>query len=355
MFKFRRVFLLLLVLVLFSLSLIVFNGCAQKPEEVEVDDEEPGEEEGRLSQPINIEFATFTEGTAWYLYGAFLGERIQRELPAGSRVDVLPLAGGTANAGVVSTGEADIGLMFDVTTNWAYNGVVAYEEAYDNLTVLLGGLDQYFIGVVTPEAAKINSIKDIAANKTKVNVYTNPPGGLGAFGGELVLNAYGITFDDIKNWGGMVSQTGYDAIKTALQDRKCDLHPTMLSEGHSFYEEIFHLMDLKVLPIEDDIRQILLDEYGLQPNIMPAGTYGISEDVPVVGVTTTVIARRDMPDEVAYEITRAIFEHADAFADNFATVKKYFKPEDAWRPEKTGSIPLHPGAERYFREAGLMK
>jgi uncharacterized protein len=66
-----------------------------------------------------------------------------------------------------------------------------------------------------------------------------------------------------------------------------------------------------------------------------------------------IIAHKSLPDDVAYLVTKTVVENKDellkahqAFGD--------FVPEDAWKPENNG-IPLHPGAERYYRERGWLK
>ena len=77
------------------------------------------------------------------------------------------------------------------------------------------------------------------------------------------------------------------------------------------------------------------------------------ESLRWVGFPTVVITNKDLPEPVAYTITRAIVENKDALVRGHAGLAG-FEPQIAWQPDKVG-IPLYPGAERVYREKGWMK
>lgn len=92
-------------------------------------------------------------------------------------------------------------------------------------------------------------------------------------------------------------------------------------------------------------------------NGMTIGTYGPwfeGQDAPTVGANlgTVLIARQDLDEEKAYLITKVIIENAEELKASHGAWSQ-FDPTTAMQPEETG-IPLHPGAERYYREAGHM-
>jgi TRAP transporter TAXI family solute receptor len=87
---------------------------------------------------------------------------------------------------------------------------------------------------------------------------------------------------------------------------------------------------------------------------MPADTFKSQpEPVTTVGFPTVVITNKDLPEPVAYTVTKTIIENKDALVRGHAGLTA-FDPKTAWQPEKVG-LPLHPGAERAFREKGWMK
>jgi TRAP transporter TAXI family solute receptor len=86
--------------------------------------------------------------------------------------------------------------------------------------------------------------------------------------------------------------------------------------------------------------------------VVPGGMYeGTDADTETFGVGATFVASADVPEDVVYEVVRAVFENFDQFRrlhPAFAHLKKEEMARDGL------SAPLHPGAERYFREAGLL-
>jgi hypothetical protein len=80
---------------------------------------------------------------------------------------------------------------------------------------------------------------------------------------------------------------------------------------------------------------------------------GQSEPVSTVGFPTVLITNKDLPEPIAYTVTKTIVENKDALVRGHAGLAE-FDPPTAWQPEKVG-IPLHPGAERAYREKGWMR
>jgi TRAP transporter TAXI family solute receptor len=86
---------------------------------------------------------------------------------------------------------------------------------------------------------------------------------------------------------------------------------------------------------------------------IPGGMYrGNDEDTTTFGVGATFVTSADVPDEVVYEVVKAVFENIDQFKG----LHPAFANLDPAQMANDGlSAPLHPGAERYFREAGLIE
>src|SRR5262245_34923816 len=96
-------------------------------------------------QAVTLPFATLSQGTAWYVYGATMAELLRKTLPAGSNVDVKPFSGGVGNPKLVAKNETPLALSFSVTNRWALEGKEAYDAKLDNLRGLVGGLDTYYL------------------------------------------------------------------------------------------------------------------------------------------------------------------------------------------------------------------
>jgi TRAP transporter TAXI family solute receptor len=303
--------------------------------------------------PVNLAFATLDSGSAWYVYGATMAELLRKALPAGSNVDVKPFAGGVGNAKLVAKGETPLALSFTVTNRWAFEGKEAYDTRLEGLRALVGGLDTYYLVAVASRKLGINSLKEVKDRKLPVKIYTQPVGALGEFAGRQLLRAYGLSYADVRAAGGSTTHVGYNVIIDAFKDGRADLLLAVVTPKHPSVSEITTFSEVKFLPIDPDVVKGLAP-LGYTLATMPANTFkNQAEPVSTVGFPTVVITSKDLPEPVAYTITKTIVENKDALVRGHAGLAA-FDPTTAWRPDKVG-IPLHPGAERAYREKGWMK
>ncbi len=307
-------------------------------------------------QALKLKFATLSQGTAWYQYGATMAEMLTRTLPAGTTIDVLPHSGGIGNAKLVAKGEAQLGLGFSATNKWAFEKKEPYQSdpGTERLRAIAGGLDVYWLGIVASKKLPINSLADVKEKKVPVKLMTLQVGSNGEYGARQLLAAYGIKYDDIRLWGGKVSHTNYKIMVDAIRDGQGDLIIAMMNPGHPSITEIATFGDVKFLPVSEKVQDELV-KLGYEKTAMPPNTFKSQEQaVPYGAITTVVICRDDLPAEAAYTIAKTLVDNKEALAQANAALK-LFRPEDAWRPAKVGWIPLHAGAERFYREKGWLK
>ena len=304
-------------------------------------------------QPVNLAFATLDTGSAWYVYGATMAELLRRTLPPGSNIDVKPRSGGVGNPLLVAKNETPLGFGFTVTNRWAYEGKEAYTARQDNLRGLVGGLDTYYLVAVATKKLGISSVREIRDKKLPVRVYTQPIGALGEFAGRQLLRAAGMSYADIKGWGGTTSHVGYSIIVDAFKDGRADILFAVVTPKHPSVSEIVTAVDVKFLGLDAASANALLP-LGYTAATMPPETFkGQAEPVSTVGFPTVLITNKDLPEPVAYTVTKTVLENKDALVRGHAGLAE-FDPRTAWQPEKVG-IPLHPGAEKAYREKGWMK
>jgi TRAP transporter TAXI family solute receptor len=304
-------------------------------------------------QPVNLAFATLDTGSAWYVYGATMADLLRRALPQGSNIDVKPRSGGVGNPLLVARNETPLGFGFTVTNRWAYEGKEAYTARQDNLRGLVGGLDTYYLVAVATKKLGIGSVREIRDKKLPVRVYTQPIGALGEFAGRQLLRAAGMSYADIKGWGGTTSHVGYSIIVDAFKDGRADILFAVVTPKHPSVSEIVTAVDVKFLGLDAESARAMLP-LGYTAATMPPETFkGQAEPVSTVGFPTVLITNKDLPEPVAYTVTRTVLENKDALVRGHAGLAE-FDPRTAWQPEKVG-IPLHPGAEKAYREKGWMK
>jgi TRAP transporter TAXI family solute receptor len=307
----------------------------------------------RAQAPVNLAFATLSQGTAWYVYGATMAELLRKTLPPGSTVDVKPFSGGVGNPRLVAKNETPLGLSFSVTNRWAFEGREAYDARLENLRGLVGGLDTYYLLAMASRKLEVASLREIRERKVPVRLYTLPVGSLGEFGARQLLREYGITYADIKAWGGSTTHVNYPVIVDAFKDGRADLLIAVITPKHPSITEIATFVEVRFLGLEPErIRN--LGALGYTSATMPADTFKHQpQPVTTVGFPTVLITNKELPEPVAYTVTRTVIENKDALVRGHAGLAE-FDPPTAWRPEKVG-IPLHPGAERAYREKGWMR
>ncbi|WP_078429833.1 TAXI family TRAP transporter solute-binding subunit [Alkalihalobacterium alkalinitrilicum] len=337
--------------------MLVIVGCnSSNTSQSEGDTSSSTEAPAQSPGPIELKVASNNTQTSWYQFSVALSEVLKGSSPA-MNVEVLPLAGGTGNVQILDQGEADFAVLFNVTSKWAMDGTVAYEEKYEDLRGIAGGLNDYFIGIIARadflESNNIESISDIKEQEIPVRVITNPVGTLAEYSTRLTLEAYGLDYDMVESFGGNVELTSNDVIKSAFQNGQADLHILAMSKGHPVITEMALSTDLTVMAMEDEILNYL-GEYGFSNSVFPADEFnGQDYDVNTAGMLAGYVTHKDLDEEIAYAITKAIIENKEALVNGHSSVAD-FDPSQAGNEEVIG-VPLHPGAQRYYEEAGLLE
>lgn len=305
------------------------------------------------AKPIHLSFASQEIGSAWYVMAANIAQAVRSALPEKSTIDVLPYGGGNGSCIMVSEGKADMAIVFNIGANWAVNGAEVFKQPLKNLRGLTGSLDQYYEVVVIRAGLGITSLKEVKEKKLPIRLHTVRPNGTGETGAKLLLAAYGITYNDIKSWGGTVEQTTRTATSTAFQDGRADMYIHSVNRGHPAVAEIAISTPVKFLNIEPEIIEKLY-KYGFTSATLPAGSFkGQDAPVQVPGLTSCIIVSDTMSEDTAYSLAKGICESKEDLIKGHAAFSD-FKPEQAWKPEYLGA-PLHPGAARYYKEKGWMK
>jgi TRAP transporter TAXI family solute receptor len=300
-----------------------------------------------------LRIATLGLGSSWYVYGGVMGDLLRKELPSGSVIDILPYAGGVGNMNLVSEGKAELGLGFPVTGKWAYNGEMAYDKKMPNLRGLVGGFDEYFVGIVVTKKSKITALEEIAKKKMPIHLATVAKGTMGEFANRQIMEAVGAPYKTIESFGGKVTHTSFGVITKMLVDGQADVFMQVVTAGHPAMTEIAITADVVFLGLSDEVIK-KLSAFGWGPATLPANTFkGQTAPVPTIGTTTSLIATDKLPNEVAYAVTKALCENRETLAKGHAGLKP-FNPQVGWKPENLG-LPLHPGAEKYFKEKGWLK
>ena len=156
----------------------------------------------------------------------------------------------------------------------------------------------------------------------------------------------------LANLGGSVTNTSTEVISSDMKDGRADIMVQNTTVGHPSVTDISISTDIKFLSYEDEIVKTLCDTYGFSPATLPAGSFkGQDEDVNLIGYPTILFTNDQLPEDEAYAVTKALCENAEYLHNNHGSMKS-FDPSKCF--ELTGGVPLHPGAEKYFKEKGWL-
>ena len=306
------------------------------------------------AEPLRI--GAMPLNTWWYVAGGALANLVQSKLPAGDSIEVMARGGGIANPVVTNENKVQIAFSNVATAAWAWMGE---EEIYkgkkhQDIRGLVGGINPIWIVAMLREdyikRTGNDTLEKALADKS-LRLIMKPAGSSVPPVARLVLESFGTSIDAFKKDGRLIQ---VDAAQTTsmLRDGRADLYFESASKGHPAVTEITLTVDMRFLDYPQKTLD-LLGRHGLKAVSMPALFKGQSAPVRTVDLGTSIIAHKGLADDVAYLITKTVVENKaelvkahQAFAD--------FVPEDAWKPDNN-AIPLHPGAERYYRERGWIK
>lgn len=304
----------------------------------------------QVKTPVNLKMATFKSGSGWHVLGANIASVIKEYLPKGSIVDVLPYSGGVGNCLLLDRGKADIALGFPVETGLAIKGLEPYDEPIPDLRALVGRTDTYWFAFAVRSDSGIRSIDQIKNQKYPLRLAILPKGSSGEWMTRTVLNAYGISYSDIKSWGGKVMSGSFAAAVALIKENKADAFGQVCTPGHPTWTELCTTVNMNFLPVKEDIINKLADKYGYVKGVIPEGAFrGVKEDISTLGFYTMLITTSDLPEDVAYIITKAVCENKPRIVSAYKAFE-VFDPKTAWKVP----VPLHEGARKYYEEMGLM-
>lgn len=285
-----------------------------------------------------------TGGTSgvYYPIGGALSTLFEEELGVASSVQATGAS--VENVNLIDSGNAEIALITGDTAVQAFEGTGPFEDQGSVESVMgIAALYNNYVQIVTTEETGINTFEDLKGRKVGVGA----PNSGTELNARMMFEGHGMTYDDITP-DYLSFAESVDQMKNGLVDA------AILSSGlpNSAILDLATTHSAKLIPISDDAFDYLLDKYAfLQKSVIPAGTYGNEEDVPAFAITNALVASSELPEEVVYLLTKTIFENLD-YVHSAHNAAKDIKLETALDGL---SIPLHPGAERYYKEVGLLK
>ena len=293
-------------------------------------------------QTYTIKIYTGGTGGTYYPLGTKLAELLNKYSDGLIQATAVTSGASVANAQALAAGDAQVIFIQNDIAYYAYKGLYMFK---DNPVENIRGIATLYpetIQIVVRADSGIKTLNDLAGKKVAIGAQ----GSGTAVNAEQILKAAGL-------WDKITPV--YADFKQAAQQLKLgQVDAAFLTAGTptSAVVELAATTPVNLVEIPDEILNKLHEEgYKFYVRvIVPKDTYnGMTSDVKTLAVKAMLACDKNLPDEVVYTITKILFEHLDELkqAHKKAEMISLNKALDGM------SIPLHPGAEKYYKEKGV--
>lgn len=264
----------------------------------------------------------------------------------GIRCSVESTGGSVYNLNTIRAGELDMGVAQSDWQYHAYNGTSQFAEAgpFKELRAVFSVHPEPFTVVARADSG-IKTFDDLKGKR--VNVGNPGSGQRGTM--EVLMEAKGWTMDDFS----LSSELKAAEQSKALCDNKIDAMVYTVGHPSGSIKEATTSCDSVIVEVAGPTVEMLVEENPFyRVAVIPGGMYnGTDEDVKTFGVGATFVSSSNVDANLVYHTVKAVFENFDTFKKlhpAFANLKKEEMVQDGL------SAPLHEGALKYYKEAGLM-
>jgi TRAP transporter TAXI family solute receptor len=305
--------------------------------------------------PYRLTLAGASAGGLWSQLGVGVDQAVSAAYP-GSTITYQTSGGGLANLPMVAAGRVPMGIALDTEIDIAVKGEDPFKEPVKGVRTLARLYEaQINYMLVTKDFAEkhgIKSLEDLVAKKPPIRVAMNRRGNATGKISALFFEAVGITPQAIESWGGQVIYAASGEQTNLAMDRRIDMvHNGLFIPDRSILQ-ITNSVPMVWLTTTQAVVDKVAKESAGKPYMVKAGAYPwLTHDVLTTAHGAVVTVSEKMDDQTAYNLAKAITENVGKISGQSAALKSVDK-----KVVSTGSIvPFHPGAEKYYREAGLLK
>ncbi|OHV76109.1 TAXI family TRAP transporter solute-binding subunit [Rhizobium sp. LCM 4573] len=294
----------------------------------------------RAAEFINV----LTGGTSgvYYPLGVALSEIYGQNIE-GARTQVQATKASVENLNLLQAGRGEIGFSLGDSVQEAWNG--NKEAGFPGKLDKLRGLAAIYPNYIQVVASRDSGVKTLADLKGKSLSVGAPASGT-ELNARAIFEAAGMSYKDL----GKTEYLPFAESVELIKNRQLDATLQSAGLGVASIRDLATSMPINVVAIpKAEVEKIGAPYMSVT---IPAGTYeGQTEAVETAAVGNFLITHEGVPEETVYQMTKLLFENLPKLTAAHAAAK-------AIDPKKALDgmpVPLHPGAERYYKEAGLLK
>lgn len=284
-----------------------------------------------------------TGGTSgvYYPLGVALSKIYGEKIP-NVKAQVQSTKASVENLNLLQKGKGEIAFALgdSVKLAWEGNAEAGFKEKLGKLRGVAAVYPNY-IQVVASKESGIKSLADLKGKGLSVGA---PKSGT-ELNARAIFETAGMSYSDL----GKTEYLPFAESVELIKNRQLDATLQSAGLGVASIRDLATSLPIQVVSVPKEIAEKLGAPYIAAE--IPANTYeGQTENVATVAVGNILVTHSDVPDELVYQMTKLIFENLDQMVAAHKAAK-LIKPESA---AKGLPLPLHPGAERYYKEKGLL-
>ena len=295
----------------------------------------------QAQQFINV----LTGGTSgvYYPLGVALSNIYAKALP-NAKSSAQSTKASVENLSLLQAGRGEIAFTLGDTLSQAWRGdtEVGFSKKLDKLRDVAAIYPNY-IQIVATAGSGIKSLADLKGKRMSVGAAKSGT----EINARAVLKAAGLSYSDL----GKVEYLDFGASVDLMKNRQLDATLISAGLGVSAIRDLATSVDIVMLPVPPDVVAKIGDP-AYQPAVIPAHTYdGQNADVAAISIQNYLVTSSDLKPDLVYAMTKAIFDNLNTLVAAHSAAKA-ITLADAPKP---GPVPLHEGAERFYKETGVVK
>ena len=296
-----------------------------------------------FAQQKFINVLTGGQSGVYYPLGVALSQIYSKAIPD-VRTSAQATKASAENLNLLQAGRGEVAFSLGDTLSDAYRGdeEAGFKTPLKKLRVI-GAIYPNYIQVVANAETGIKTLADLKGKRISVGA---PKSGT-ELNARAVLKAAGLTYKDFSK----VEYLAFGESVELMKNRQLDATLQSAGLGVASIRDLATSVNIVVIPVPADVVAKIGDP-AYQTVMIPANTYtGQTAAVPTAAIQNFLVTHDGVPTDLVYAMTKATFENLDQLVAAHNAAKGISKENAAKNPP----VPLHPGAEKYYREIGVLK
>ena len=298
---------------------------------------------GANAQQKFINILTGGQAGVYYPLGVALSQIYSKAIPD-AKVQVQATKASVENLNLLQAGRGEIAFTLGDSLSDAWKGVedAGFKTPLKKLRTVAGIYSNY-IQIVASADSGIKTLADLKGKRISVGA---PRSGT-ELNARAILKAAGLSYKDFAK----VEYLPFGESVELIKNRQLDVTLQSAGLGVASIRDLATAVKIVIVPIPPEVIA-KIDDPAYQPATIPAGTYtGQDAAVPTAAIKNFLVTHDGVPADAVYTMTKALFDNLDQLVAAHSAAKGIVRETAA----KGAPVPLHPGAERYYREVGLIK